>query len=697
MLPENSQPPTSTPQVGGSLSSASTTSMASTSQASTAATSAPPPQVTGQPNLVDPKLLFSKDIMSMSFKEQMVHIIQQNNWNFHMNSKLDSKVEENLESIVEQKEQIEVLRLNQQCIAQQLMECQNQFSRTHTFIENKADEILKDTQEALREDRNVFLWELEREALDSYSEAKDEADAVNLFAFDMVSSKLKNIEPIDIRAVKLPEREGDKAEHFRMKIIFACAGDANKFRLRLNSEGMITLRRGMSMMTRTLCSKYKELAKKKNEMEPPESNFEYRTKFQFSIVKHSKGNPDDIHGISHSLNPSEPYSEIKLRPGVNLVPFPKKKGENTINESTPASNSNEQSEVIFDDMMDAQDIGDVNTPFAPPNGLESRESLSTPSAISKKRGRDDPEQDGSGLGDLKRHRDDNRGFQPRGKPPTTFRGHPPRGNPHGGFYKRQNFNDQRGLHRGGVNDGMFTFQSYRRGNSYKKNNGYFDRRRGQNGGFQKRFGSNWHRGQPRQNYRDYDYDQDFSSNYTPIGGVQRGNGPGRPRGSRARGSPATGSRLESRSNVNSNSNVNVGQNMSENSESSANSDVLNRNAGLGTGSNPSSGLSDSSSSNTSSLSQKQQDWAKQVPVSFASFDGKHISKVLATHQKPKLAMKITQQQEELNQKQQQLEAANKEKLELLRRLHELEKTGSDSRSDTPSGSSSAASVESSRA
>ena len=60
-------------------------------------------------------------------------------------------------------------------------------------------------------------------------------------------------------------------------------------------------------------------------------------------------------------------------------------------------------------------------------------------------------------------------------------------------------------------------------------------------------------------------------------------------------------------------------------------------------------------------------------------------------------MKITQQQEELNQKQQQLEAANKEKLELLRRLHELEKTGSNSRSDTPSGSSSAASVESSKA
>ena len=507
----------------------------------------------GQPvNLVDPKLLFSKDIMSMSFNEQMVHIIQQNNWNFHMNSKLDAKVEDNLEAIAEQKEQIEVLRLNQQCMAQQLLECKNQFTRTHTFIENKADEILKDTQEALREDRNVFLWELDREVLDSYTEAKDEADSVNLFAFDMVSSKLKNIEPIDIRAVKLPEREGDKDEHFRMKIIFACAGDANKFRLRMNNDGMITLRRGMSMMTRTLCSKYKELAKKKNEMEPSDSNFEYRTKYQFSIVRHTKGNPDEIHGIAHSLNPSEPYSEIKLRPGMDLVPFPNKKGEGP--PKPPLPSPVEPSGDVFDDVMDAQDMGDIDTPFHPPNGagMELRESLSTPSAPARKRGRDeDPSQDDQAMVDPKKHRDNNRAFQPRGQPPN-FRGHYQRGNPNGGgFFRKSGFHGQnggRGIHRGGVNDGMYTSQSYRRGDSYRRNNGYqhhHDRNRNGRGygGQQWRPGSGKFKGYLR--YHDYDYGQDFSSNYVPIGDIRRGNGPGRPRGSRARGSSTnTGSRVD---------------------------------------------------------------------------------------------------------------------------------------------------------
>ena len=583
-----------------------------------------------------------------------------------MNNKLDGKVEKNLESIRAQEETIQVLKMNQQCIAQHVMEIKNQFVNTHTYIDNKVDEILKDTQESLREDKNVLLWQLEKKELNAFKkDSSSDAETVEKYAFKIVKEKLPYIEPIDIRAVSVPSRPGDKPEHFRMIIKFVSPGDANKFRVRLNADGTITLRKGMSLMTRNLCTKYKDLARMKNEAEPAESNFEYRTKYQFSIIRHTKGDPDDIHGIAHSLNPSDPYSKIKLRKGMDLVPFPG-------GEEVPMEASESEVAIVAEvpGNQDAQDLGSVETPFHPPGESNAiGDSLATP--VGRKRGReaDDGEdfQNDSTSKNQKKHRDNSREIIPRGGhhgPPSRPQGPPP---PYGGF--RPNF-------RGGSND-FDNHHSYRNGNSYKRNNGYFrDQRRRENynfnGGFFRDSRNGYRGGYPgghHQNWRrpvfdsGYDYDQEFSSsNYYPIG-QRRGNGKprGRPRGSSKGG---RGAHMD----VDPNSNVNHG-------------------------SAPQSSASNTSSSSKSSdtiLSQDQINLADSVPVNFDSFDGKYISRFLQSHKKPHLAMKITQQQEELHKKGQALEDMERRNLDLQRRLQELEAgTGS---SGSASSSSNVASV-----
>ena len=114
------------------------------------------------PVVLDPEKIFSKDIESMDLNEKMIHIIQQNTCNFLMNKKTDSKTTDNAGAILAQEETIQVIKMNQQCIAQQVLEIKNQFVDTHTYIDNKIDEILKDTQESLREDKMFFFGNLRR-------------------------------------------------------------------------------------------------------------------------------------------------------------------------------------------------------------------------------------------------------------------------------------------------------------------------------------------------------------------------------------------------------------------------------------------------------------------------------------------------------------------------------------------------------
>ena len=621
------------------------------------------------PVVLDPEKIFSKDIGSMDLNEKMIHIIQQNTCNFLMNKKTDSKTTDNASAILAQEETIQVLKMNQQCIAQQVLEVKNQFVDTHTYINNKIDEVLKDTQESLREDRNVLLWQLEKKALNEFKkDSQSEVETLQKYAFKIVKEKLNYIEPIDIRAASVPSRPGDKPEHFRMIIKFVSPGDANKFRVRLNAEGTITLRKGMSLMTRDLCSKYKDLARRKNEAEPEGSNFEYRTKFQFSIVKHTKGDPDDIHGILHSLNPSEPYSKLKLRKGMDLIPYP---------------NEEDQMEVPEDnrsvtEVPNGQDLGNVDTAFVPPGTTPADlgEFLATP--VGRKRDRDneadEEAQVDSAMKDPKKFRDNNGDSRPRGRQPyreIPRHGGQPRGNfghghgnggqPRGDFNRGRGHGGLRGGPRGAGSNFGDPF-SYRNGSGYRKNNGFFQQRRDgghfRNGYFRRR---NQRYDSSYDNRFEYGYDgydpySDYgSSNHIPIG--QRSGKPrGRPRGSSNRG--RGGSRIDP--------NSNEGNAESNTSSSSKSSDTV--------------------------LSQDQQQFAQQVPDSFNSFDSKYIAKMLSAHQKPKLAMKITQQREELDKKGLELQAMEKRNQDLLKRLEELEATGGTGLGSRSTGSSSTSSA-----
>ena len=206
----------------------------------------------------------------------------------------------------------------------------------------------------------------------------------------------------------------------------------------------------MSLMTRDLCTKYKDLARRKNEAEPEGSNFEYRTKYQFSIIKHTKGDPDDIHGIAHSLNPSEPYSELKLRKGMDLVPYPNEEvGMEVPDEAREVQGATDVGDG--NDVQDGQDLGNVETVFNPPGSRPSdgvRETLATP--IGRKRDRDVVEEEeaqvDAALRDPKKRRDNNRDIIPRGRPPfRPFPGHG--GQPRGGYVQGQGQGGHRGAPR----------------------------------------------------------------------------------------------------------------------------------------------------------------------------------------------------------------------------------------------------------
>ena len=105
-----------------------------------------------------------------------------------------------------------------------------------------------------------------------------------------------------------------------------------------------------------------------------------------------------------------------------------------------------------------------------------------------------------------------------------------------------------------------------------------------------------------------------------------------------------------------------------------------------------SNTSTSSKSSDTVLSQDQLQFAQQVPDSFNSFDSKYIAKMLSAHQKPKLAMKITQQREELDKKGLELQAMEKRNQDLLKRLEELEAAGGTGLGSRSTGSSSTSSA-----
>ena len=215
----------------------------------------------------------------------------------------------------------ETLKINSQITWQQTSELANQVFNTHTFVENKTDEITKDVQETLREQRNLVLWELKLDKLEEFREGDEpDAEVVSKFAFEMVNSRLKYIEAMDLKSKRIQDRDGDNPGDFRMMISFTCAGDANKMKIRLNNEGFITCRLGMSKMTRKLCTKYKVLADTMNK-ENNDPGIEYRTKYQFSIAGCEPGNPDNILSLDSSMNPSEPYRKPKLRV-AELVEYP---------------------------------------------------------------------------------------------------------------------------------------------------------------------------------------------------------------------------------------------------------------------------------------------------------------------------------------------------------------------------------------
>ena len=259
--------------------------------------------------------LFNKNKSSQAALEQKVV----------NNEKRQSATEKALKH---QSEVIAALKVNSHIIWQQSTELAAQVHRTHTFVENKTDEILKDTQETLREARNVVLWQLKLADLEEFAENDDENETIFNYALAMVKKRLPYIEPIDIKAKKTPSRDGDSPEDFRMMISFLSAGDANKFKARLNNEGYITCRNGMSKMVRSLCSKYKVLAERLNANEQ-DPNIEYRTKYQFSIACHTKGNPDDIKSVNSSINPSSKYKEPNIRE-VALHPYPRENVEEEV-------------------------------------------------------------------------------------------------------------------------------------------------------------------------------------------------------------------------------------------------------------------------------------------------------------------------------------------------------------------------------
>ena len=282
----------------------------------------------------DNEVFFSQDTDGMQDGDKLTLILKQGKacWNELKEAKISTLV--NTRDVSKLNKDIDVLKNNQRIITQELANTKQQVIRSHKFMNNKFDELIKDTHEALREMCNIVLWALPWAKLQEYldpnivNETEREKRAISELAFAMVKEKLKYIEEIDLKAAKLPNKPNDEAGTFRMIIKFAGQDDANKFRLRMVASGVTTLRQGLSKLTRDLCTRTIKLAEHMNKQEPEESEVFYKARYKFSIATHTKSDPDVVHTVESDINPSAKYAGCHLTKGVITHAFDKHQEEN---------------------------------------------------------------------------------------------------------------------------------------------------------------------------------------------------------------------------------------------------------------------------------------------------------------------------------------------------------------------------------
>ena len=264
---------------------------------------------------------FSIDVNGLD-KDQMALLNQQKLDSLNTNIRDLVDIHKRTEKkIAQNKSDLGVIKANQRIIFQDVNELKRQVDRTHKFVKNKHDEQIRDTLEAFREDRNIVVWGLKRTELIPYRRSsEDEKEVYRQYAFDKVKGFLPWVEEIDIRGSVMNNQPEDNPGDFRILIKFTCSGDAEKFRVRMVATGHIFIRKGMSKLTRTLCGETKQLAKYLSEKEDPSTGLEYSTKYQFSIIQHTKGNKDDVKKIMSSINRSKDWETPKIRNTI-LLPF----------------------------------------------------------------------------------------------------------------------------------------------------------------------------------------------------------------------------------------------------------------------------------------------------------------------------------------------------------------------------------------
>ena len=277
----------------------------------------------------DNEIFFSQETEGMQDSEKLSLILKQVTacWNELKEAKLSNLI--NARDVTKLNRAIDVLKSNQRILTQEMANTKQQVIKSHRFMNNKFDELIKDNHEALREMCNIVMWNIPvvkyQEYLDPniVDEKEREKKAVSAMAFEMVAEKLKYIEEIDIRAAKLPNKPSDEAGTLRMIIKFSGQDDANKFRIRMVASGFTTLRQGLSKLTRELCTRTIKLAEKMNEKEPKESEIFYKARYKFSIATHTKSDPDVVHTVESEINPSANYAGCSLTKGVITHAFDK--------------------------------------------------------------------------------------------------------------------------------------------------------------------------------------------------------------------------------------------------------------------------------------------------------------------------------------------------------------------------------------
>ena len=331
----------------------------------------------------DNEVFFSQDTDGMQDGDKLTLILKQGKacWNELKEAKISTLV--NSRDVSKLNKDIDVLKNNQRIITQEIANTKQQVIRSHKFMNNKFDELIKDTHEALREMCNIVLWALPLVKLQEYldpnvvNETERERKAISEFAFDMVKEKLKYIEEIDLRASKLPNKPTDEAGTFRMIIKFAGQDDANKFRLRMVASGMTTLRQGLSKLTRDLCTRTIKLAEQMNKQEPEESEVFYKARYKFSIATHTKSDPEVVHTVESDINPSAKYAGCNLKKGVITHAFEKHQDENgqPLEPNEPQTDSGADMEVTEESKTTSTDTSTTSKRSRPEDSSDDEIEL----------------------------------------------------------------------------------------------------------------------------------------------------------------------------------------------------------------------------------------------------------------------------------------------------------------------------------